>query len=104
MLTLGAVQTGLWFSARNMCQAAAEAGVRAGKVLNAPPGSGAAAARGYLSDVADGLVVAHDVSESRTVTTITVRCSGQAQNVIPLPGFSIDLVQSSTAARERFTT
>ena len=38
MLTLGAVQTGLWFSARNMCQAAAEAGVRAGKVLAPQPG------------------------------------------------------------------
>ncbi len=103
MLTFGAVQTGLWFSARNMCQAAAEAGVRAGKVLNAPTGSGATAARGYLTDVAGGLVVGPQVTESRTVTDITVQCSGQAQNVIPLPGFSIDLVQSSAAGRERFT-
>ena len=103
MLTFGAVQIGLWFAARNMCQAAAEAGVRAGKVLNAPTGSGATAARGYLTDVAGGLVVGPQVTESRTVTDITVQCSGQAQNVIPLPGFSIDLVQSSAAGRERFT-
>ena len=103
MLTLGAVQTGLWFSARNMCQAAAEAGVRAGKVLNAPAGAGAAAARGYLRDVAGGLVVDPDLSEARTVTDITVSCAGHAQNVIPMPGLSIDLVQSSSAARERFT-
>ena len=103
MLTLGAVQTGLWFSARNMCQAAAEAGVRAGKVLNAPAGAGAAAARGYLRDVAGGLVVGPDLSEARTVTDITVSCAGQAQNVIPMPGLSIDLAQSSSAARERFT-
>ena len=44
-LTFGAVQVGLWFEARSMCQAAAEAGVRAGKVLHAPAGAGAAAAR-----------------------------------------------------------
>jgi Flp pilus assembly protein TadG len=103
MLTFGAVQTGLWFAARNMCQAATEAGVRAGKVLNAPTGSGATAARGYLTDIAGGLVVGSQVTESRTATDVTVQCSGQAQNVIPLPGFSIDLVQSSTAGRERFT-
>ena len=103
-LTFGAIQAGLWYQARNMCQAAAEAGVRAGKVLNAPAGAGAGAARSYLSDVAAGLVVAPAVSESRTATTVDVQCSGQAQNVIPLPGFNIAVAQSSSAGLERFTT
>jgi len=102
-LTFGAIQAGMWFSARSMCQAAAEAGVRAGKVLHAPPGAGAGAARAYLSDVAGGLVVAPAVSEARTAATVDVRCSGQAQNVIPLPGFNVTVGQSSTAGIERFT-
>jgi len=102
-LTLGAVQAGLWFSARNMCQAAAEAGVRAGKVLGAPTGAGAAAGRAYLADVAGTLVVAPNVTEARTPAAVDVSCTGQAQNVIPLPGFSIAVVQSAHAGVERFT-
>lgn len=102
-LTFGAVQVGLWFQARSMCQAAAEAGVRAGKVLHAPAGAGAAAARSYLTDVSAGLVVAPNVTEARTAATVDVTCSGQAQNVIPFPGLNIGVVQSSHAGIERFT-
>jgi len=103
-MTFGAIQVGLWYSARNMCQAAAEAGTRAAKVQNAPSGSGANAARSYLVVVAGGQVVAPQVTESRTATTVTVQCSGQAQNVVPMPGFDISLAQTSTAGIERFTT
>ena len=103
MLTFGAVQTGLWFEARSMCQAAAEAGVRAGKVLHAPTGAGASAARTYLADISNGLVVSPNVTETRTAATVDVTCSGQAQNVIPLPGLNIAVVQSSHAGIERFT-
>ena len=102
-LTFGAVQTGLWFEARSMCQAAAEAGVRAGKVLHAPTGAGAAAARTYLADISNGLVASPNVTETRTAATIDITCSGQAQNVIPLPGLNIAVVQSSHAGIERFT-
>ena len=73
-LTFGAIQVGLWYSARTMCQAAAEAGTRAAKVHNAPAGSGAAAANGYLAAVAGGLVVGPAVTEGRTATTVNVRC------------------------------
>ena len=102
-LTLGAVQAGMWFSARTMCQAAAEAGVRAGKVLGAPAGTGAAAGRTYLADVARTLVVSPSVTETRTPATVKVTCTGAAQNVIPLPGVSIAVAQSSSAGVERFT-
>lgn len=102
-LTFGAVQVGLWFQARSMCQAAAEAGVRAGKVLHAPAGAGGAAARSYLADVAGGLVVSPNVTEARTTATVDVTCSGQAQNVVPLPGLNIGVVQSAHAGIERFT-
>lgn len=102
-VTFGAVQVGLWFEARNMCQAAAEAGVRAGKVLDAPSGAGVSAARSYLTEVANGLVVAPNVTETRTAATIGVTCAGQAQNVIPFPGAHVDITQSSQAGIERFT-
>src|SRR5674476_213715 len=44
VLTFGGVQVAFWFQARSMCQAAAQAGVRAGRVLGAPAGAGAAGA------------------------------------------------------------
>ena len=62
-----------------------------------------AAARIYLADVSNGLVVSPNVTETRTAATIDVTCSGQAQNVIPLPGLNIAVVQSSHAGIERFT-
>jgi Flp pilus assembly protein TadG len=102
-LTFGAVQVGMWFEARSMCQAAAEAGVRAGKVLHAPAGAGAAAARSYLTDVSNGLVVSPIVNEARTAATIGVTCSGQAQNIIPFPGLNLSVQQSSRGGLERFT-
>ena len=40
VLTFGGVQVAFWFQARAMCQAAAQAGVRAGRVLGAPAGAG----------------------------------------------------------------
>ena len=76
-LTFGAVQVGLWFEARSMCQAAAEAGVRAGKVLHAPTGAGAAAARSYLTDVSAGLVVSPNVTETRTPPPSTSPAQGR---------------------------
>ena len=104
LLVFAAVQAGLWFQARNLCQGAAQAGVRAGTVQHAHTGAGSAAAAAYLREVAGTLVVAPAVSESRTSATLTITCSGQALMVIPAPGFSIELAQSATGGIERFTT
>jgi Flp pilus assembly protein TadG len=103
-LVFGAVQAGLWFQARNLCHAAAQAGVRAATVAQAGAGTGSAAASSYLRDVAGAMVVAAGVSESRTAATVTVTCSGQAQLVLPSPWFSIEVTQSATGGIERFTT
>ena len=46
-LTFGGVQVAFWYQARAMCQAAAQAGVRAGRVLDAPAGAGRNAAGAY---------------------------------------------------------
>ena len=71
---------------------------------NAASGTATVAASTYLADVAGGLVVAAQVTETRTATTVTVLCSGQAQHVVLMPGFDITLAQTSTAGIERFTT
>src|SRR5450631_499992 len=103
VLTFGGVQVAFWFQARAMCQAAAQAGVRAGRVLGAPAGAGAAGAAAYLAATAGDTVGGPLVSESPTATTVSVRCTGTALRVMPLPGLPLDVAQSDAAARERFT-
>lgn len=103
VLTFGGVQVAFWFQARAMCQGAAQAGVRAGRVLNAPAGAGRAAATAYLAATAGDTVGAPQVRESRRPTAVTVGCTGTALKVMPLPGLPLDVTQSATAARERFS-
>jgi Flp pilus assembly protein TadG len=103
VLTFGGVQVAFWFQARAMCQAAAQAGVRASRVLGAPAGAGVAAATAYLAATAGDTVGVPRVSGSVTATTVTVGCSGTALQVMPLPGLPLDVAQSAAAARERFS-
>ena len=103
LMFVAAVQAGLWYQARAMCQAAAVTGVQAGKAFNAPPGTASAAASAYLKATADGAVSDTRLSEQASATAVTVSCKGAALTVVPLPGLTT-VAQSSTAQRERFTT
>ena len=103
-LTLGGVQVATWYHARNACQSAARAGVRAGRTLDAPAGVAQAAAASYLSETGGDMVVGVRIAEQLSASTVTVTCTGSAPRIIPLPGFSISVRQSSTGQRERFTT
>ena len=103
VLTFGGVQVAFWFQARAMCQAAAQAGVRASRVLGAPAGAGTDAAYAYLKNTAGDTVGAAQVSESPTPTAVSVRCSGTALQVMPLPGLPLSVAQSAAAGREQFT-
>lgn len=103
VLTFGGVQVAFWFQARAMCQAAAQAGVRASRVLGAPAGAGRNAASAYLAATAGDTVGAAHITESRTATKVNVGCSGKALQVMPLPGLPLDVAQSAVAAPERFS-
>lgn len=103
VLTFGGVQVAFWFQARAMCQGAAQAGVRAGRVLDAPVGAGQDAASAYLAATAGDTVGDAKITESPTPTTVSVRCTGTALQVMPLPGLPLNVAQSAAAAREQFT-
>ena len=103
VLTFGGVQVAFWFQARAMCQAAAQAGVRAGRVVGAPDGAGRSAGYAYLAATAGDTVGGPLVSESRTATTVSVRCTGTALRVMPLPGLPLGVAQLAAGPRERFS-
>jgi hypothetical protein len=102
-LFLSAVQVAMWYQARNMCQAAAQAGARSGKAFNASGDAGSGAANNYLAQTADRSVSGARVTESLTATTVSVTCRGNALTLLPIPGLTT-VSQSASAARERFTT
>jgi Flp pilus assembly protein TadG len=103
VLTFGGVQVAFWFEARAMCLAAAQAGVRAGRVLGAPAGAGRSAGYAYLSATAGDTVGAPRITESPTPTAVTLRCSGTALRVMPLPGLPLGVAQSAAGPREQFS-
>jgi Flp pilus assembly protein TadG len=103
VLTFGGVQVAFWFQARAMCQAAAQAGVRAGRVLGAPAGAGRSAGYAYLAATAGDTVGGARVSENQAPAAVSVRCSGTALQVMPLPGLPLGVAQSAAGPRERFT-
>jgi Flp pilus assembly protein TadG len=103
VLTFGGVQVAFWFQARAMCQAAAQAGVRAGRVLGAPAGAGRSAGYAYLSATAGDTVGAARLTEQQGPTAVSVRCSGTALQVMPLPGLPLGVAQSAAGPRERFS-
>jgi hypothetical protein len=103
VLTFGGVQVAFWFQARAMCQAAAQAGVRASRVLGAPAGAGSSAGYAYLSATAGDTVGRARISENLFPATVRVRCSGTALEVMPLPGLPLGVAQSAAGPRERFT-
>ncbi|WP_254781873.1 TadE family protein [Modestobacter sp. DSM 44400] len=97
-------QLALWYFAREAADAAAQAGARAGSVLEAPGGVGQEAADDYLARLGTGAITRYSVSEQTTGTTVSVHVSADVPNVIPLPGFSPTVEVTVVRGRERFTT
>ncbi|WP_395110239.1 TadE/TadG family type IV pilus assembly protein [Actinomadura sp. SCN-SB] len=96
------LQAAWWYMARSAAHAAAAEGVRAARILGAPPGAGADAARRFAADVAAGQLrqVTADTSGS-DATTVAVTVRAQAPTF--LPGFDLGVSQTVRAPRERFT-
>lgn len=105
VITLGGIQMAMWFHARDLCQAAAQAGVRAARAEGAPPGSGSRAATDYMTRTGAGSVDSPSVDENgSTATAVRVHVRGTVPSLVPLPGISFTIDQSASAGRERFTT
>jgi Flp pilus assembly protein TadG len=96
------LQAAWWYMARSAAHAAAAEGVRAARVLDAPPGAGTAAARQFAAEVAVGqlLQVSADTTGSDT-STVAVTVRGKAPTF--LPGFDLGVSQTVRAPRERVT-
>jgi len=105
LVTLGGIQVAMWYHARDVCQASAQAGVRAARSEGTAAGAGSRAAADYLKRTGAGSVDSPSVDENgSTATVVRVHVRAMVPSLVPLPGVSFTIDQSATASRERFTT
>ena len=104
-LVFGGVQAAEWYHVRNLCLAAADSGVQAGRTTGATDAQARHAAAAFLTRAGAGTVAAPAVSTAGSSTALVrVEVSASVPRVLPLPGLSLRVTQSARSAREVFTT
>ena len=104
VLLLAGVQTALWWHARNVALAAAQAGVNAGRPPHADPAAAASAATAFADRAGGGVRDIAVTTAGTTATTVRVQVSLTAPRLLPLPGLRLRVTQAAEGGRERFTT
>ncbi len=103
VLLFGSVQLAAVFVARSTALHAAQSGVNAQRVLEAPPGAGEARARRFLRAAGDWLI-GWDERGPRCVTTATeVTCTVTGRSLSVVPWVSFRVQQTAHGTVERWT-
>nr|WP_231932436.1 TadE family protein [Micromonospora rifamycinica] len=100
VLLFGSVQIATWFVARSTAMHAAQSGVNAQRVLQAPAGAGESRAKHFLGAAGDWLVGARTTCAT-TATEVTCTVTGKSLSVIPAVRF--DVRQTAHGTVERWT-
>lgn len=105
LLVFGGVQAAEWYHVRSLCLAAADAGVQTGRTAGAGDGDAAHAAAEFLARAGGGTVTDAAVSTAGSSAAVQrVEVTASVPRIVPLPGLSMRVTQSSQATREVFTT
>ncbi len=100
LLIFGIVHAGIWFHARNIALTAAQEGARTGSVNNGT--GGAARATEFVDETSgDNIIQVERIAESSDADSVTVTIVGSSTTLIP--GWTVDVTQSSTAPIKRWT-
>lgn len=103
LLTFAVVQAALWFHARSLALAAAQAGVTAGRAYTAGPGAGVGRAEAFLAQHA-GDALRDTVVGAGGSTAVVVRVEVRGRVLSVLPGVAgIPVRQDAQAQREHLT-
>lgn len=105
LLVFGGVQAAEWYHVRSLCLAAADAGVQAGRVTGAGDAVANRAAAEFLARAGGGTATDPAVSTTgSSAAVLRVEVTASVPRVVPLPGLTMRVTQSSRGAREVFTT
>ncbi|MCO1575192.1 pilus assembly protein [Crossiella sp. SN42] len=99
-----ATQLGILWYARNVCQAAAQAGLQAARTVTGTPADSHTAASSFLARAGTGLLTHATVGATSSPTVVRVEVSATVPRLLPIPGLELRITRSVTGPRERFTT
>jgi Flp pilus assembly protein TadG len=103
-LLLSGVQAAMWWHARNLALAAAQAGLDAGRAAAGTPAQAAEAAAWFARRAGGGVSDVRVSTAGTTAVTVRVQVGLTAPRVLPIPGLALHLTQTAIGGRERFTT
>lgn len=104
VLLLTIMQAGMWWHARNLALAGAEAGVQVARTTAGTTEAAEAAAVSYLARAGGSATTDAAVHATLTADSAQVEVSATAPRVLPIPGLDITVSQTAQARREKFTT
>ena len=100
LLIMVIIQAGLWFHGAQIMEAAAQEGVRAGRVESATAADAEERTRYFVRSLSPSLAASSQVQTSRTAATTRVTVEAQVDAVIP--GIRLTVSGSAESPTERF--
>ncbi|MEU7931645.1 TadE/TadG family type IV pilus assembly protein [Micromonospora echinofusca] len=104
LLLFASIQTAAWFVARSTALNAAQSGVNAQRLHQAPAGAGEARAVRFLRASGGWLVGWEDPAPSCLTAASEVTCTVRGRSLSVVPGVSFPVRQTAHGTVERWTT
>ncbi|WP_200208790.1 TadE/TadG family type IV pilus assembly protein [Micromonospora coerulea] len=104
ILLFASIQLAAWFVARSTALNAAQSGVNAQRVVEAPPGVGEARATRFLRAAGDWLVGWEATGPTCVAGAAEVTCTVSGRSLSVIPGVSFPVRQTAHGPVERWTT
>ena len=102
LLILLIVQFAVWEHAENIAHATAEEALAAARVQGGTAADGQQRAEQVISQIGSSVLTGPQVSVTMTPADVTVRVTGTAEQVLPIPGLTFPVTATVTGPVERF--
>jgi hypothetical protein len=102
LLILLVIQFAIWEHAEGIAHATAEEALAAARVQGSTAAAGQQRAAQVLSQVGSSVLIGPQVSVTRTAADVTVRITGTAEQVLPVPGLTFAVSATVAGPVERF--
>jgi Flp pilus assembly protein TadG len=102
LLILLVIQFAVWENAETIAHATAEEALAAARVQGGTAASGQQRAEQVISQIGSSVLAGPQVSVTLTPADVTVRVTGTAERVLPIPGLTFAVTATVTGPVERF--
>jgi Flp pilus assembly protein TadG len=102
LLILLIIQFAIWEHAESIAQATAEEALAAARVQGGTTADGQQRAAQVITQIGSSVLNGPQVSVTMTATDVTVRVTGTAEQVLPVPGLTFPVTATVTGPVEQF--